>query len=662
MTHWLTEPFSADLVVRALAAGVIAACLCAIVGCWVLLRGSVFLGDAMAHGMLPGVAFAALVGTSLIVGGLVAALVMAVGIAAIGRSSKLSSDTSIGLLLVGMLSLGVIVVSRSQGFAVDLTSFLFGDVLAIRTSDLAVLGVGLVVTLTAVTVGHRAFVAVTFDPRKAATLGLRPALAIPAMTVLMAVAMVASFHVVGTLLVLALLVAPPATALAWVHSIPRIMLLSAVIGSTAVYLGLIVSWHAGTAGGATIAGVAVLLFFASTILSLMRRKWRRASVVAVSAAVVTGCAGGATPAAAPTPTAGHDEVVVDGARELDGPLTKLVLVDASTGDTSVYDAVDESETALGSRGPVSSISGDGRFAYLRGTELTAIVDAGAWTFDHGDHYHYFATEAGVVASVPTPVASVAASNSVVALESSSGAIELLNRETLGDGNAEPVENLRVDPDASAAVPYRSRLITASDDGRIRVVDEHGASELAGSCPAPSWTATTRRAVVIGCEDGAVRVTGGEGNLTVTPIPLPAGAPAQRPARMEHRDRADVFAGLSDATVWVLDSGKSSWTLLPIPDAVAVNTAGDGTVLVLRRDGTLASWDVGSGTETARVPLLDGGVPDREPAPVIEIDSDRAYVNNAAAHEVYEVDYADELRIARTLRTTVAPHLMVEAGR
>lgn len=113
---------------------------------------------------------------------------------------------------------------------------------------------------------------------------------------------------------------------------------------------------------------------------------------------------------------------------------------------------------------------------------------------------------------------------------------------------------------------------------------------------------------------------------------------------------------------MLDSGKSSWTLLPIPDAVAVNTAGDGTVLVLRRDGTLASWDVGSGTETARVPLLDGGVPDREPAPVIEIDSDRAYVNNAAAHEVYEVDYADELRIARTLRTTVAPHLMVEAGR
>lgn len=662
MTHWLTEPFAADLVLRALAAGMIAACLCATVGCWVLLRGSVFLGEAMSHGMLPGVAFAALVGTSLIVGGLVAALVMAVGIAAIGRSSKLSSDTSIGLLLVGMLSLGVIVVSRSQGFAVDLTSFLFGDVLAIRTSDLAVLGIGLAVTLTAVTVGHRAFVAVTFDPRKAATLGLRPALAIPAMTVLMAVAMVASFHVVGTLLVLALLVAPPATALAWAHSIPRIMLLSAVFGSAAVYFGLIISWHAGTAGGATIAGVAVLLFFASTLLSLMRTKWRRVSAVAATAAVVAGCAGGATPAAAPTATAGHDEVVVDGARELDGPLTKLVLVDSSIGDTSVYDAVDESETPLGSRGPVSSISGDGRFAYLRGTDRTAIVDAGAWTFDHGDHYHYFATEAAVVASVPTPVASVAASNTVVALESDSGAIELLNRETLGDGNATPVENLRAGPDASAAVPYRSRLITASDDGRLRVVDEHGDSDLAGRCPAPSWTASTRRAVVIGCEHGAVRVTGGEGNLTVTAIPFPHGAPAQRPEQMEHRDRADVFAGLSDATVWVLDSGKSSWTLLPVPDAVAVNTAGDGTVLVLHRDGTLASWDVRSGTETARVPLLNGGVPDSEPFPVIEIDSDRAYVNNAAAREVYEIDYADQLRVARTLRTTVAPRLMVEAGR
>src|SRR5690348_12826682 len=124
MMHWLTDPFHADMVMRALIAGMLAACSSSLVGCWVLLRGNVFLGEAMTHGMLPGVAAAALLGGSLMVGGLVAALVMAVGVALIGRSAKLSSDTSIGLLLVGMLALGVIIVSRSQSFAVDLTAFL----------------------------------------------------------------------------------------------------------------------------------------------------------------------------------------------------------------------------------------------------------------------------------------------------------------------------------------------------------------------------------------------------------------------------------------------------------------------------------------------------------------------------------------------------------
>lgn len=131
--------------------------------------------------------------------------------------------------------------------------------------------------------------------------------------------------------------------------------------------------------------------------------------------------------------------------------------------------------------------------------------------------------------------------------------------------------------------------------------------------------------------------------------------------MNHRDRSDVFAGIGGGHVWVLDSRQRSWTAIPASDAVAVNTAGDGTVLVLHRDGTLAAVDAATGAETARIPLL-GDIGTDGPDPVIEIDSDRAYVNNAAAHEVYEIDYADGLRVARTLRTQVAPGLMVEAGR
>ncbi|MDY6995216.1 MAG: zinc ABC transporter permease AztB [Actinomycetota bacterium] len=659
--HWLIEPFAADVVARALAAGVIAACLCALVGCWVLLRHNVFLGDAMTHGMLPGVALAALLGVSLMAGGLLAALAMALGVAAIGRSSKLASDAGIGLLLVGMLALGVVIVSRSQSFAVDLTGFLFGDVFAVRTGDLVVLAVALSVTFAAVVIGHRAFVAVTFDPCKAATLGLRPQLAIPALTLLMAVAMVASFHVVGTLLVLGLLVAPPAAALAWARSIPTVMALAAVIGSAAVYLGLIVSWYAGTAGGATIAGVAVLIFFASTLLSQLRSQWRRLSVAATAVCLVAGCSSGSPEPTESSQVSGHDEVVVDGARELDGPLTMLVIVDPVSGDTAVYDAADETETAIGSYGATTAIAGDGRFAYLRTAESTTIVDGGAWTFDHGDHYHYFATDPAMVGTLEIAVASAAASNSLAAIQSETGVVELLNREELGEHTVEPA-GLSAGADVTAAVPYGSRLVTVTDTGRMQVVDESGTRALTGECAHPTWSKASRRAVVFGCDTGAVRVTGGDGDLTVTAMPFPPDAPAQRPAQMDHRDRADVFTGVSPGTVWVLDSRQRRWTTIAVPDAVAANTAGDGSVLVLHRDGALGSFDVNERTETARVSLFAGGVPDEGAQPVIDIDSDRAYVNNAAASEVYEIDYADGLRIARTLRTEVAPGLMVETGR
>ncbi|PRC43741.1 ABC transporter, partial [Mycobacterium sp. ITM-2017-0098] len=123
-----------------------------------------------------------------------------------------------------------------------------------------------------------------------------------------------------------------------------------------------------------------------------------------------------------------------------------------------------------------------------------------------------------------------------------------------------------------------------------------------------------------------------------------------------------FAGIADASVWVLDSRQRKWTVIPVPDAVAANTAGDGTVLVLRRDGTLSEFDVNTATETAWVPMFPERIPLDGNQPVIDIDSDRAYINNAAAREIYEVDYADGLRITRSLRTELSPGLMVQAGR
>ncbi|MEW2194462.1 zinc ABC transporter permease AztB [Streptomyces microflavus] len=273
--EWLTVPFEVTFVQRALWGGVLVSAICALAGTWVVLRGMAFLGDAMSHGLLPGIAVAALLGGNLMVGAMVSAVVMTAGVTALGRTPRLSQDTGIGLLFVGMLSLGVIIVSRSQSFAVDLTGFLFGDVLAVRQQDLLVLAAALLAALAVSVLGHRAFLALAFDSRKAHTLGLRPRLAHAVLLGLLGLAIVASFHIVGTLLVLGLLIAPPAAALPWARSVRGVMVLAALLGTLATFGGLLLSWHLSTAAGATVAALAVSLFFVSHVLSGLRDRRTR---------------------------------------------------------------------------------------------------------------------------------------------------------------------------------------------------------------------------------------------------------------------------------------------------------------------------------------------------------------------------------------------------
>ncbi|WP_017572497.1 zinc ABC transporter permease AztB [Nocardiopsis halotolerans] len=270
----LFDPFGVVFVQRALWGGILVSLVCALAGTWVVLRGMAFLGDAMSHGMLPGVALASLLGQSLMLGAALAAGAMAAGVTVLGRSSRLSQDTSIGLLFVGMLSVGVIIVSHSSSFAVDLTGLLFGDVLAVRERDLVHLGLALAAALVVALAGHRAFLALAFDPRKAHTLGLAPRVAHGALLGLVTLAVVASFHVVGTLLVFGLLIAPPAAAALWARSVPAIMLGAAVLGGVSTFLGLLASWHWETAAGATITAVATTLFFASACASAVRSRLR----------------------------------------------------------------------------------------------------------------------------------------------------------------------------------------------------------------------------------------------------------------------------------------------------------------------------------------------------------------------------------------------------
>jgi zinc/manganese transport system permease protein/manganese/iron transport system permease protein len=255
----LAEPPVADFLVRALVGGALAAVICGIVGTWVVIRGMAFFGEAIGHGMLPGVAVATVLGLSALAGGALSAVAMSGLIGLLQRRGRLSYDTSIGLLFVGMLSLGVIVVSHSRTFATDATVMLFGDILAIGSAEILVLAITATLTIVIAAAFHRSFVAAAFDERIAQVLGLRPQLAKLLQVGLVTLAVVASYKAVGSLLVVGLLLAPAAAASPWTTRIPVRMGAAVAFGSAAVVLGLAISWYASTAAGASIAFSAILL-------------------------------------------------------------------------------------------------------------------------------------------------------------------------------------------------------------------------------------------------------------------------------------------------------------------------------------------------------------------------------------------------------------------
>ena len=247
---------------RALIAGLLVVVTTSVVGTWVVLRGMSFLGEALGHGVLPGVAIAFIIGVSTSVGAYVAAGVMMLGIIAVRRRSPLPEDTSIGVLFVGMLALAVVVMSSQSGaYAGDLNAFLFGSITGVRDADLVRQAVAALVVIAGVGLFHRALLVMTFDVTQAKLLGLRPQLAHAVLLVLLVVSIVSSYETVGNLLVVAYLIAPPAAAALLVRRLPMIMLTSVALGSISVFVGLIISLHHDTAGGATMALVSVVIFF-----------------------------------------------------------------------------------------------------------------------------------------------------------------------------------------------------------------------------------------------------------------------------------------------------------------------------------------------------------------------------------------------------------------
>lgn len=275
----LAEPLHVAFMQRAMIAVIMVGAVCAIVGTYVVLRGMAFLGDALSHAILPGVAAGYLIhGPShfaLFWWSLGTALATSLGIGAVSRRTQLKEDTAIGIIFAGMFALGIALISTMHGYAADLTHILFGNVLSVGPRDLWLIGIFGGIAVLAVVLLYKELLVVSFDPVLAATLRLPAAALHYLLLLLIAMAIVVSLQAVGVALMLAMLVTPPATAYLVVRRMKPMMILAAGIGAFSGVAGLYLSYYLNMASGAAIVLVSTALFLLALILSPRRTILRR---------------------------------------------------------------------------------------------------------------------------------------------------------------------------------------------------------------------------------------------------------------------------------------------------------------------------------------------------------------------------------------------------
>ncbi len=268
---FLLAPLQYDFIVRALVAAIIVGVVCSVLGVYIVLRGMAFLGDAMAHTILPGVVAAYFLGWPLAVGALVMGVLTALGIGFLTRRAALQEDTAIGVIFAGFFALGVALLSAGAS-SVDLAHFLFGNLLGVSSGDLlitAALG-GLV--LLVIFLFYKEFLVLSFDPLLATTLRLPTTFLHYLLLLLIAVTIVVALQVVGVALMLAILVTPAAAASFVTHRLPAMMAVSALIGVVSGVAGVYAGYYLNIASGPAVVLAATLIFLVMLAFSALRRR------------------------------------------------------------------------------------------------------------------------------------------------------------------------------------------------------------------------------------------------------------------------------------------------------------------------------------------------------------------------------------------------------
>ena len=277
MSDLILAPFQFEYMQRAFLAALIVGTLCSTIGVYVVLRKLAFIGDGIAHASFAGVVVAYIRGLDYYVGAAIVAIVTALGIGFVNRRGNVSLDTAIGVLFTGAFALGVFLMSRLQNYAVDLQSFLFGNILAVSKGDLILIVALSALVVVSMVLLYRPLLYTSFDPVVAEASGINAGFVSYALLVLLALTIIVSLETVGIVLVAALLVTPAASAYQLTRRFTRMLALSAVIGATCAVLGLYASYYLQAASGATIVLLATAFFFVSMFVGRLRRTTSRAT-------------------------------------------------------------------------------------------------------------------------------------------------------------------------------------------------------------------------------------------------------------------------------------------------------------------------------------------------------------------------------------------------
>ena len=272
--NWLVEPLQYEFMQRGMIAAVLVGIVCAVVGTYVVLRGMAFFGDALAHTILPGIAIGYLITggarDTLFWWALGTAIVAALGIGAISKQAEIKEDTAIGIIFAGMFALGIALISTVRSYAVDLSHFLFGDVLGVSVQSLWLIIIFGTIVLLTIAAFYKEFLTLSFDPILAATLRLPVNLLNNLLLVMIAVTVAVSLQTVGVALMVAMLVTPAATASLLTQRLPTMMALASLFAALSGVIGLYFSYYLSIASGAAIVLTATTFFVIAFLWKRMK--------------------------------------------------------------------------------------------------------------------------------------------------------------------------------------------------------------------------------------------------------------------------------------------------------------------------------------------------------------------------------------------------------